>query len=291
MQLASREAIDLLCRQYAFYPSRSSGQNFLICPDALERIVSAARLKADDTILEIGAGFGTLTVELVKKANKVVAIELDKRLAVALRKLSIVDNRLEVVEGDVFSRWSVISNHFGDLQYKLVSNLPYNITSLVLRQFTEQLPRPSGMVVLVQKEVGERVTARPPHMSILSLAIQLYGDPSIVDIIPRKCFYPEPKVDSCILHIASIGQDTHGYLQQLGLDRLKKFFQLVKIGFSAKRKQLHNNLSAGWRVPDKEVSDWLESQGVKPSIRAQELGISDWVSLTINLPQGWRGKS
>lgn len=280
MELTSRETIEYLCKTYRFWPQRSAGQNFLISDEALQTIVATARLSPHDTVLEIGAGFGTLTVELAGAAAQVIAVELDKRLAKALRKLSAVNKSMSVIEGDIFQQWPVVSRQLTDLQYKLVSNLPYNITSWVLRNFLEQKPRPSEAVLLVQKEVAQRVTAPPGEMSLLSVAVQFYGVPKIVSLVSRDCFWPEPEVDSAILHIQEIGADHHGYQRLLKEVSPEKFFRVVKIGFSAKRKQLHNNISAGLRIESKAAKEMLTTAGVQPTSRPQDLTIEDWIRIT-----------
>jgi 16S rRNA (adenine1518-N6/adenine1519-N6)-dimethyltransferase len=277
--LASISAISFLCNQYRIRPDKRSGQNFLVDEAALQAVVRAANISSDDTILEIGPGFGTLTVELAKHARRVVAVEMDRRFMPALNKLASVNNKITAHEGDVFKIWPKISGKFADRRYKLVSNLPYNITSLVIRHFLEQLPRPSCMVVMVQEEVAKRVMAKPGAFSLLTLAVQLYGVPEIIRPVARKCFWPEPDVDSAVLKIGAIGTDAAGILGQLGADGLKRLWQIARIGFSSRRKQLHNNIASGLRLPDQTVRKTLENIGYNPKIRAQELSVNDWVKI------------
>jgi 16S rRNA (adenine1518-N6/adenine1519-N6)-dimethyltransferase len=279
MTLTSKETIQLLCKKYNFRPSRSSGQNFLISENTLQRIVASANLSDKDTILEIGGGFGTLTNELTAKAGQVITVELDKRLAVVLRKIAAVNKNLTIVEGDIFKKWPEVSSQLKDLQYKLVANLPYNITSLVLRNFLETKPRPSEIVVLVQKEVAERICAEPGEMSLLSVAVQFYGQPEIVALVNREEFWPAPEVDSAILRIQGVARDIRGYQGALGKISIEKLFSLVKIGFSAKRKQLHNNLAAGLRIEDKKAREILANVGIDPATRAQDLAIMEWIKI------------
>ncbi|MBU0597447.1 ribosomal RNA small subunit methyltransferase A [Patescibacteria group bacterium] len=280
MQLTSQQTIKFLCNKYSFWPTRQSGQNFLVSEPDLKSIISSASISPQDTVLEIGAGFGTLTVELAKHASQVIAVELDKRLAMAMRKLSKTHNNLKVIEGDIFQKLPVVSGYLDDLQYKIVSNLPYNITSLVLRNFLENKPRPSEMVVLVQKEVADRIVAQPGKMSLLSIAIQFYAKPEIIRLIPRENFWPTPKVNTALLKISGIGGDPNNFLNQLGNEHVKKFFRIVKFGFSAKRKQLHNNLSAGLDEKQEKIKEILEKCGINPQIRAQDLSIFDWIDIT-----------
>jgi 16S rRNA (adenine1518-N6/adenine1519-N6)-dimethyltransferase len=279
MNLTSRETIELLCKQYKIWPQRSSGQNFLISEDVLKTIGDAARLTPQDIVLEIGAGFGTLTTQLAQSTQRVIAVEQDKRLLRAMRKLASVYKNIFLVEGDVFKQWPLFSGQLADQHYKLIANLPYNITSLVLRNFLESRPRPSEMVVMVQKEVAERVVASPGHMSLLSVAVQLYGSPEIIQTVSRENFWPQPDVDSAILRIRSIGQDHHGYIKMLGPTKEKNFFRIVRMGFSARRKQLHNNLAAGLQLDDAAVRTLLSQCSVDPAARAQALSIEEWIKI------------
>jgi 16S rRNA (adenine1518-N6/adenine1519-N6)-dimethyltransferase len=283
MNLASRQTIEVLCKKYNFWPRRESGQNFLISEKVLHSIVESAQLNSADTVLEIGGGFGTLTNELISRADSVITVELDKRLSAALKKIAGVSHNLKVIEGDVFKQWPVISSQLVDKKYKLVANLPYNITSFVLRNFLENKPKPSAMTLLVQKEVAERVTAGPGEMSILSVAVQFFGRPEIISLVPRENFWPQPEVDSAILKISEIGDDAPGYQKMLGAIPVKKFFSVVKIGFSAKRKQLHNNLSAGFRRDNAEIEKILSLAGVKAKARAQDLSLENWTEIAIRM--------
>ncbi|MFA5052121.1 MAG: 16S rRNA (adenine(1518)-N(6)/adenine(1519)-N(6))-dimethyltransferase RsmA [Patescibacteria group bacterium] len=282
MNLASIETVQHLCKQYNLRPDRRSGQNFLICPEALDRMVRAAAIAPGDTVLEIGPGFGVLTVELASHARRVIAVEADRRFIPALRKLGAVHPNLQASQGDIFKAWPTIAKEMKDLRYRLVANLPYNITSLVLRNFLENRPRPSSLTVMVQKEVAERVVAKPGSFSLLALAVQLYGQPELVEKVDRKCFWPEPAVDSAILQVRNIGQDPHGYAAKLGPDGITLLFRIARICFSARRKQLHNNLAAGFYWNDEKSRDFLKNSGISPLSRAQELGVGDWVRLAEN---------
>jgi len=292
MGLTSVIKIKSLCKKYHFWPSRKSGQNFLVDEKTLAKIVSAANLDPQDTVLEIGAGFGTLTFALAPRVKKVIAVELDKRLVKALRDLLNVQNvenvesvkvvkNVEVIEGDVFKLRTMNQElrTIRDLNYKLVSNLPYNITSFVLRNFLEIKPRPSEMTLLVQKEVAERITAKPGEMSLLSVVCQFYGQPEIISDVSKENFWPQPEVDSAILRIQGIAGDSGGCKGLLRDVGTKEFFSLVKIGFSARRKQLQNNLIAGLKIDRKKIRECLDKNGFDIKIRAQDLSVDDWVRL------------
>jgi len=293
MDITSLAVIRSLCQKYGFRPQKERGQNFLISREVLDKIISAADLKKDDTVLEIGPGFGALTLELAKRAKKVAAVEADKRLANALRELLKGYKNVEIINEDVLkiTGYALRVTRYG---YKIVANLPYQITSAVLRKFLENEPRPSEMIVMVQKEVAERICAKPRFrraglggqangMSLLSVSVQFFGRPEIVEAVPKTAFWPEPKVDSAILKISNIKHETETNIRRV---ETKKFFQIVKTGFSARRKQLHNNLSGGLRLPDGEVQKILIESNFDPKARAQDLGVDDWIRLVqaINCP-------
>lgn len=285
MNLSSTKKIKSLCQKYHFWPQRKSGQNFLVDEKTLAKIIDAANLNPDDIILEIGAGFGVLTFALAPFVKKIIAVELDKRLVRALGDLLALQNfkNIEIFQGDIFKQWSVVSRQLTDLKYKLVSNLPYNITSLILRNFLEQKQRPSKMTLLMQKEVAQRVVAKPGEMSLLSVACQFYGEPKIISCVSRENFWPSPEVDSAILSIKGIGMDIKSYQRLLGNFGDKKFFSLVKIGFTARRKQLQNNLAAGLGMDNQAIKNVIRKCGLDIKIRAQDLSINDWINLAKNI--------
>lgn len=275
-------SVAALLRAHGLHPRKRLGQNFLSDPHALNRIVAAAELSGDDRVLEVGAGLGTLTRPLAENAGRVVAIELDDGLVEILREQVAGLPNVEIVHDNVlrFPR-----HDFEHLGYKLVANLPYYITSAVLRHFLEELPRPRIMVVTVQREVAERIVARPGKMSLLAVSIQLYGTARIVARIPAGAFYPPPKVDSAVLRIDVADQPLVALGQ--GNDEsgaTKAFFRVVRAGFSQKRKTLRNSLSGGLRLPPAEVEAALIAAGIDPRRRAQTLSLQEWGDLTGNLP-------
>ncbi|TAN58572.1 ribosomal RNA small subunit methyltransferase A, partial [Patescibacteria group bacterium] len=234
MDLTNITAIKSLCKQYGLYPSSVRGQNFLINRDVLNNMVAAADLKKDDIILEVGPGFGVLTLELAKKVKKVIAIEQDKILIKALRENLEKEkiNNVEIIEGNVLK---LPTTHYQLLttNYRIVSNLPYQITSRFLRQFLEAENKPQDMTVMVQKEVAQRIVAKPGDMSLLAISVQFYGEPKIVRNVSKDCFWPEPEVDSSILRIAQIGAEK--YADRRGKVNEKAFFKIVRNGFLHRR--------------------------------------------------------
>ena len=268
-----------ICRAYNINPSRQKGQNFLINPEIIEKIIQAADLKKSDTVLEVGPGLGILTEELVKRVKKVISVELDKKLFDFLKvKFAGVSN-LELINADILR--SPVTGHRLPV-YKIVSNLPYNITSHFLRKFLTAKNRPAGMTLLIQKEVAQRICAPVGQMSLLALSVQFYGQPKIIDFVKRDNFWPTPEVDSAILTISKIKnqQAVDNYLAGVNEEF---FWRVIKISFSAKRKQIHNNLAAGLHLPDEEIKKMLKKANFDPKIRAQNLSLADWLALVKSL--------
>ncbi|HNX11002.1 MAG TPA: 16S rRNA (adenine(1518)-N(6)/adenine(1519)-N(6))-dimethyltransferase RsmA [bacterium] len=262
-----------LAKLYDIHPSRSKGQNFLIDQGVYEKIIAAADIKKTDVVLEVGPGLGFLTVELAKKARRVIAVELDDKLFKVLQtKLDSFDiKNIELVNQDIL-RYQI-----QEPNYQIVANLPYNITSIFLRTFLSSGHRPSSLVLLLQKEVAERLCATPPQMSVLAVSVQFYGDPKIIDLVPAASFWPAPKVDSAIVKITLRKQE---YLSQ---NQEKPFFRLVKTGFSAKRKMIKNNLVGGLKIDAEIIERSIKECGLSPTQRAQELSLKDWLNLFAKL--------
>lgn len=271
--------IKLICRHYDIYPARQKGQNFLINPEVIKKIVATANLSLDDIVLEVGPGLGILTEELVKRAGRVISVELDKKLFNFLKaKFSGVKN-LELINDDILKAQG---SELRAQSYKIVANLPYNITSHFLKKFLTAEFRPKEMTILVQKEVAQRICARAGKMSLLSVSVQLYGQPKIIEIVSKENFYPRPEVDSAILKISAIKNQSEvdKYLEGV---KEKFFWQMVRIGFSAKRKQLQNNLAAGLKISPKDLKKILKKANFDSKIRAQNLSVENWVILAKKL--------
>jgi len=267
-----------LCRLYDIKPARSRGQNFLIQEKIHDDVVAAADLRPDDFILEVGPGLGFLTAKLAARAKRVVAVEIDKKLVEALKAGLVAKNikNVEVINENVLEI-KIQPPLFPPYQgggYKIAANLPYNITSIFLRKFLEAGNKPELMVLMLQKEVAERITAEPGEMSLLAVSVQFYARPEIIEIVPKKCFWPEPEVDSAIVKITPLNPRLSG-----GREREREFFRLVKFGFSARRKMLKNNLAAGLRIGQAEAAAKIKQAGFNEKIRAQELAVKDWLKL------------
>ena len=275
MSLASLDTIKNFFRENNISPSRDRGQNFLVDEKVLEKIIESANLKKDDVVLEIGAGFGTLTERLAQKAGKIITVESDRGILPILRRNLENYKNVEIIEKDVLSVVNYESRVM-NYEYKIIANLPYQITSAVLRKFLENEPRPNEMMVMVQKEVAERICAISGEMSILAVSVQFFGQPEIIQIVPRSSFYPTPEVDSAILRISRIKNESETNLKRIDV---KDFFRVVKVGFSARRKQLHNNLANGLRLKSEEAKNILLDLGLDIQVRAQDLSVDDWINL------------
>lgn len=262
-------ALQRLLRQAGIKAKRENGQNFLIDGDVADDLVNSGNIKSGDTVLEIGPGLGAVTDILLESGAKVVAVELDEKLAVWLKKQYASRDNIDVVHADVLK--VKLDEYVTDNGYKLVSSLPFNITSLVLRNFLERPPRPSSISLLIQREVAERVVARPGAMSLLSLSCQYLGRPTIVRTVSSECFFPEPEVEGAIIHIDP--QPLPAAAER------ERFFRVARIGFSARRKMIANNLQSGLHISREKTLEILEKSGISPSSRAQELAVEDWVRL------------
>ncbi len=264
-------------RQLNARPSKGLGQNFLIDEDVLKTIASAAALTPDDTVVEVGPGLGILTSELLKKAGTVISVEVDSNLAAALRHKFSSNPQLSVVNADILDLdlTELINSHTPatNQNYKVVANLPYYVASPIIRRFLETSLKPSAMVIMLQKEVGQSMVAGPGHMSLIGIGVQLYGKPSIVDYVPPQSFYPAPKVDSAIVHIDVYPKPA------IELDDIEGFFQVVKGGFSTPRKQLRNSLSRGLGLPTTETAQILEQADISPQRRPQTLSLEEWANV------------
>ncbi len=262
-----------LCKMFEIRPSRSKGQNFLINEKIYDEIVEAAGINSEDTVLEVGPGLGFLTAKLAKVAKNVVAVELDDKLANFLQ-IGLDSN--DVLNVTIVNQ-DVLKFNPTDLPkgYKVVANLPYNITSIFLRTFLNQKNRPQSLVLMLQKEVAERLIAKPGEMSMLALSVQFFGDVEIVREVKAGNFWPEPKIDSAVIRLI-IDNNKRG---EITYDEEKAFFRLAKFGFSAKRKMLKNNLASGLKISNAEAEKLLISVGLDEHIRAQDLSVSNWQKL------------
>jgi 16S rRNA (adenine1518-N6/adenine1519-N6)-dimethyltransferase len=257
-----------LLRKFNLQPSKGLGQNFLQDQSALQKIIEAAEIEPTDSVLEIGPGLGSLTRYLALSARSVTAVELDRKLFPALESVLTPYKNIRLVQGDILKLSSAaLMDKPG---YIVVANIPYYITSAVIRHLLEDEVPPRRVVLTVQKEVAERICAETGKMNLLALSVQVYGKPSITAFIPAEAFYPPPKVDSAVLRIEV---QTQSFLPT---NRLDTFFILIKAGFSQKRKTLRNSLSGGLRVSQIESEKMLSGAGIDPGRRAETLSLEEW---------------
>ncbi len=264
--------VSQLLRQHGLRADKRLGQNFLQDPYALEKIVQAAEIHPSDTVLEVGPGLGSLTRYLAAAAQKVVAVELDENLFPALEAVIAPYQNIELLQGDILGMEPKEIIDQGD--YLVVANIPYYITSALIRHLLESAPKPRRVVLTIQKEVAERICAGPGEMSLLSLSVQVYGEPRIAAHVPAGAFFPVPKVDSSVLVVDVFPQPR---IEEQNLDL---FFQLIKAGFSQKRKKLRNSISAGMRQSPADAEKMLLAANIDPQRRAETLSLEEWERLS-----------
>jgi 16S rRNA (adenine1518-N6/adenine1519-N6)-dimethyltransferase len=269
MNLTSPTAIKQLLSKYETRPSKRLGQNFLIDKNILDKIINAANIKSDDIVLEVGPGIGTLTQELAKKSTRVIAVEKDKTMIEILKETLKDFKNVEVIHADILKIFNKFSN------YKVVANIPYYLTSPLIRKFLESENQPSTMILMLQKEVAQRICSKPPRMSLLAVSVQFYTNAKIISYVSKNCFWPAPKVDSAIIKITPVKK------RDVSADL---FFKIVKAGFVQPRKQLVNNLTTlkslnGVKLTKEQISEWLLKNKINPNQRAETLDISDWINL------------
>ena len=255
-------------KRFHLHADKSLGQNFLQDSSALEKIALAAEMQADDCVLEIGPGLGSLTRYLAVSAKQVTAVELDPDMLAPLKAVLTPYQNVRVVHGDILKL--SISEIIDQPNYLVVANIPYNITSLIIRHLLESDLKPRRVVLTIQKEVAERICAKPGDLSLLALSVQVYGKPSIAAVIPADSFHPVPKVDSAILRIDIYDEPL------IPNALLNTFFKLIKAGFSQKRKTLRNSLSSGLHIPTTESESILTKAGIDYMRRAETLSIDEW---------------
>jgi 16S rRNA (adenine1518-N6/adenine1519-N6)-dimethyltransferase len=258
------------------------GQNFLIDRLVLKKIIDSADLQPNDIVLEIGPGIGTLTLELAKRVKKVIAVEKDKRMVEILKETLKDLKNIEIIKEDILK---LDPKPYTLKSYKIVANLPYYIVTPVIRKFLELTEtRSLSMVLMVQKEVAQRILAKPPafgevrpsgrpKMNLLAVSVQFYAKPEILFYVSKKSFWPQPKVDSAIIKISKTKNQKPKEFKDL-------FFKIVKVGFSQPRKQLINNLSKELKIEKEKVKEWLQKNKIQPTQRAETLSIEDWIKLT-----------
>ncbi len=292
-----------LLRRHGLHLKKSLGQNFLADPVHLDRIVAAAEISRADVVIEVGPGVGTLTVRLASQAGRVVAVELDAALLPALRETLAACDNVAIVQGDILQldpgqlsiangQWPMVNDQSSDLSdswpidncqlaidhYKVVANLPYYITSAAIRHFLTAAPPPVLTVLTIQREVAQRILAKPPDMSMLAVSVQFYAQPEIVARIPAGAFYPPPKVDSAILRLRPWPAPP------VDVPDEEAFFAVARAGFGQRRKQLRNSLRANLAITPDQTDAMLNQAGIDAQRRAETLDLAEWARLA----HAWR---
>ena len=278
-----------IVRQFNFKAKKRLGQHFLVDEHALRCILSAAELSHEDIVVEVGPGLGVLTKELAECAGKVIAVELDSKLVSILRKKLSPFSNIKIIHADILkiAPWQLLEDVIAPSSviaseakqsdiargYKVVANLPYYITSPVLRHFLEAPFKPSMMVVMVQSEVGEAIAAVPGKMSLLSVRTQFYSKPTIIARVPAESFYPRPKVNSLILRLDVYSKPS------IEISDVAAFFDIVSCGFSSPRKQLRNSLAQSLGMSSSQVALLLRRAGIEVKRRAETLSLEEWKKL------------
>jgi 16S rRNA (adenine1518-N6/adenine1519-N6)-dimethyltransferase len=249
-------------------PKKALGQHWLDDADCLQSMLDMAEVTTTDTVLEIGPGLGSLTQLLVKQAKQVVAVEFDHYLAIGL-PLRVKEDNLQIIEQDIL-RLDLTELPQG---YKVVANIPYYLTSNLIRVLSESTNPPEKVALLIQKEVAERVAAKPGAMSMLSVTAQFFWQVELGRVVKAELFTPPPKVDSQIVGLTRRAQPLFANIET------KQFFRLAKAGFGERRKTLRNSLSGGLHLDKRAVENWLQAAGLDPQLRAQNLSLEQWHDL------------
>lgn len=267
------EAVRLgeVLRRHGLRLKKGLGQNFLADPVHLDRIVAAAELTPDDVALEIGPGVGTLTVRLARRAGRVVAVELDAAFLPVLDEMLAGQSNVSVVQGDILQLdpAALVNGE----PYKVVANLPYYITSAAIRHLLTAAQPPALVVLTIQREVAQRIVARPPDMSLLAVSVQYYARPELVARIPAGAFYPSPKVDSAIIRLR------RWETPPVDAPSDDVFFEVARAGFGQRRKQLRNSLGSGLSIGGDAAERLLAAGGVDPTRRAETLTLAEWAAI------------
>jgi 16S rRNA (adenine1518-N6/adenine1519-N6)-dimethyltransferase len=267
-------AIKTLLHSLGLRPQKGFGQNFLTSESVLDKIVRAADVQPGDMVIEVGPGLGHLTEHLASVAQRVVAVEIDRGLVRLLREMYASVPNVEIVEQDILEFDP--SAYVAGRPYKVVANLPYYITSAALRHFLENATPPVLLVVMVQREVAQRIMAPEGDLNLLAISVRVYGEPRVAVRVPASAFYPQPTVESAVLKIQVFDGPRIVAIPE-------KFFKVVSSGFATQRKQLHNSLAQRLWMPPGEAPDIIEAAGIDPKRRAQTLSIDEWDHLTLEL--------
>ncbi len=271
-------------RYLGSHAKKSLGQHFLTDRKALHQIVNSAELTSEDIVIEVGPGLGILTQELAQRVRQVIAVEIDKVLVTALEQYFKIVPNVSIIHGDILQLTPDSLLPQPSSSYKVVADLPYYIASAVLRHFLESSVKPSRIVVLVQKEVGEAIVAPQGKLNLLAISVQFYGMPTLQGYLSPQSFYPPPQVESAILRVDLYEKPV------VSVNSTDAFFQSVRAGFSAPRKQLRNALAQGLKISTSDSVVLLTKAGINPRYRAENLCLEEWASLSRQIEIEGRAK-
>lgn len=264
-----------LCAQYGLRPSKAYGQNYLISDKPIRDMIAAGELTHDDTVIEVGPGFGVLTEAVAPLVHHIISFEIEKKLQDYWQKKQKEQANIQIV-------WGNFVYQFPDLQqtfpqgYKVLANIPYQITSQIIRMLLEAQNKPERIIVMVQREVSDRICAKPGDMSLFAVSVQYYGEPKMVCKVPKGNFFPAPKVDSAVLMIKNISTPHNTFSDE-------QFFEVVRAGFSHPRKQLWSNLAEKYPQKKEAIKQLLQTVTGNEKIRAEELSVDQWKQLVAQL--------
>lgn len=261
-----------LLRSAGLKPKKSLGQNFLTDNNIRDSILSAARLSKDDVVIEVGPGLGVLTEELAKKAGRVVAVELDDSLSQRLAAKMGPYANVEVINDDIL-KVDLTSILMSGSYYKVVANIPYYITSPILNFFLQTDLAPLLMIIMMQKEVAQDITAPPGKLNYLSVSMRMFSDPEIVCHVPASCFYPPPRVDSAVVRFNVLSEPA------VTVDNVDRFLEFVHQGFGAPRKKMRNSLAIGLKIEPAQADKILGEANIDAERRPGTLSLNDWAAL------------
>lgn len=274
-----RETVKQLLEKHGISPNKVLGQNFLTDQNTIHAFIDSAEISKKDTVVEVGPGTGEITKELAKRAGRVIAVEKDSNMVKILRDELKEYKNVEIIEEDILKFKMLNENQRSNpekaITYKLIGAPPYYLTGRLFRKFLEEAGnKPELIAVIIQKEVAEKITAQPPRSNLLSISVQLYGVPGFVKKVPKGLFWPQPKVDSAILTVKNITTPA--------IDE-KKFFRVLRAGFSSPRKQLLGNLAGELGIERQEVIEILKKHGISHKQRAETLSATDWKNIAKDL--------
>ena len=269
MNLTNKTVIKDLLKKHRTGPEKYLGQHFILSKKALTQMIKAAGIKPNDTVIEIGPGLGTLTQELAKTGAKIIAIEKDLKMINILGETLTGHKNIKIIQAD--ARGDKLGIKIAKNKYKIVANLPYNVATFLIRQWLELKNSPKLMVLMIQKEVAQRMTAKPPHMNLLAVSTQFLAIAKVVDYVPAKAFWPKPKVDSAIIKIVPKKRPPQ--------KTRRAFFAVVKAGFSQPRKQLIGNLTKKLKTPREKLMEIFKNLNISERARAENLSLEQWILL------------